>query len=171
MFRIRIEYPLVPHIVFAAQVHTSGNSTPSLILRSVPVPSQSRANRAPICARVRCPHTRVSIPAPAAAPNTSATASTSVNGSPRFTTLGATPKRTSIPGTPLRTSQSDQGHGLRPRPPERQSSTHVSPRSSRPFFMPHSFINVRPILRIPFVPAMLKALASELGRLTNRPFL
>jgi hypothetical protein len=38
-------------------------------------------------------------------------------------------------------------------------------------FHARQFDTVTPILRILFVPAMLKALASELGRLTNRPFL
>jgi hypothetical protein len=38
------------------------------------------------------------------------------------------------------------------------------------FFMPHTFISVTPILRIPFVPAMLEALSSELGNLTIADF-
>ena len=40
-----------------------------------------------------------------------------------------------------------------------------------PIFHARQFDTVTPILRILFVPALLKALASELGRLTNRPFL
>jgi hypothetical protein len=39
------------------------------------------------------------------------------------------------------------------------------------FFMPHSFVNVTPILRILFVLAMLEVPESVVGTLNKRPFL
>jgi hypothetical protein len=54
----------------------------------------------------------------------------------------------------------------------RTVALHVGSKFSQStIFHARQFDTVAPILRIPFVPAMLEALASELGMLTNRLFL